>query len=213
MLVFVPLVEEALILEKQIPSSVAIYGNMPNSERDKAIKDFKSGKIKVALNVNVLGTGFDFPELDCIIHARPTNSVNLFYQHVGRIVRIHPNKPLSLLLDFSGNVEKFGYIENFTFEKEKNGWGMFTLKRNKKNDNIEKVELTGHSKIAKYNAGVTSQDINDTSYIIPFGQHKGKFLHQVKISYLEWVAGDDFRPTNEFGATFKKEVQNFLIKK
>lgn len=178
-LVFVPLVQEALVLEKQIPDSVAIYGDMPAKDRDKAIADFKSGKIKVALNVNVLGTGFDFPELDCIIHARPTNSVNLFYQHVGRIVRIHPNKELSLLLDFSGNVEKFGKVEDFTFEKEKNGWGMFSLKYDKKTNNSKKVELTGHAKIAKYMAGA-SNDIPDTSYIIPIGQHKGKYLHQVK---------------------------------
>jgi len=60
-----------------------------------------------------LTTGFDFPELDAIIMARPTNSLSLYYQIIGRGLRKAEGKENCLLIDLSGNVNKFGKIENF----------------------------------------------------------------------------------------------------
>lgn len=127
-LVFVSLVEHARTLERRIPGSKAVYGDMDPYERDKAIADFKSGKLKIIFNVNVLGTGFDDPELDCIIHARPTNSVTLWYQHIGRAVRPFPGKK-ALIVDLSGNLDRFGRPEELIFMEHWNkkiGWGMFS---------------------------------------------------------------------------------------
>jgi superfamily II DNA/RNA helicase len=79
------------------------------------LSDFKTGKIKVVLNVGVLTTGFDFPELDCLILCRPTMSLSLYYQMIGRAVRPHKNKDYADIYDLCGNVKYFGRIETLRF--------------------------------------------------------------------------------------------------
>lgn len=93
-------------------------------EREQKIADFKSGKIQHLLNVGVLTTGFDFPELDCITLARPTFSLALYYQMVGRGIRIDPNNPNKkcLVLDVTNNVLRMGRIETIRVTKEPNGY-------------------------------------------------------------------------------------------
>lgn len=125
-LVFVPAVAEAIALQKKIKGSKAVYSGMNDSDRDKVLSDFKSLKLRVVINVNILSVGFDHPELDYIITARPTASMAMYYQQIGRGVRIHTNKQNCLVTDLSGNVERFGKLENLTFQEiEEYGWGMF----------------------------------------------------------------------------------------
>ena len=57
-------------------------------------------------------TGFDYPELETIILARPTMSLALYTQMVGRGVRVHPDKENTVVLDMCGNVRNFGPIED-----------------------------------------------------------------------------------------------------
>lgn len=123
-LVFVPTVQEAKDLQTAIPNSYAVYGDMDKKERDFVIKGFKSLRIRVIINVNVLSVGFDHPELDCIICARPTASLSWLYQAYGRGTRIHPNKKDCLIIDFSGNTAKFGRIEHIEIVKE-NTWKIY----------------------------------------------------------------------------------------
>jgi superfamily II DNA or RNA helicase len=75
------------------------------SEKDdsEVIERFKRGYIKVLVSVLKLTTGFDVPETDLAIIARPTKSQNLYKQMVGRVLRIAPNKKNAILLD-CGNV-------------------------------------------------------------------------------------------------------------
>jgi len=89
--------------------------NITKKEREEILSDFKSGKIKVVLNVGVLTTGFDFPELDCLILCRPTMSLSLYYQMLGRAVRPHNNKNYADIYDLCGNVKYFGRIETLRF--------------------------------------------------------------------------------------------------
>ena len=78
------------------------------------------------MNVNCLATGFDHQLVDAIITARPTTSIAVYYQQLGRGVRINPLKEDCKVIDFSGNVKKFGKVEDFTFENlPYYGWGMF----------------------------------------------------------------------------------------
>lgn len=130
-LVFVPSVAQAISLSQDIPDSVAVYGDMPKAERDEAIEGFKSGKYKVAINVNVLSVGFDHPKVDCIILARATASLSLFYQQCGRGTRIHPEKEECAIIDFVGNVQKFGRIDHLYLRKEKSMWKLYNLQSNK----------------------------------------------------------------------------------
>ena len=79
--------------------------------RDGIIDDFKSGKIKAIANVDILITGFNFKQIDCIIMLRPTMSAGLHYQMIGRGFRIHPDKENCLVLDYAGNILRHGPVD------------------------------------------------------------------------------------------------------
>jgi len=88
-----------------------IEGNTPTKERDALIDRFKSGDLKYLANVNVLTTGFDATNIDCVAMLRPTLSPGLYYQMVGRGFRPHPGKADCLVLDFGGNVLRHGPVD------------------------------------------------------------------------------------------------------
>jgi DNA repair protein RadD len=85
-LVFTRFIKEAENLTYSIPGCAIVSGETPKSEREKILADFRAGKIKVVANVGILTTGFDYPELDTIVMARPTMSLGLWYQIVGRAI-------------------------------------------------------------------------------------------------------------------------------
>ena len=88
-----------------------VFGDTPTDERDKALTEFKAGRLKYLVNVNVLTTGFDAPNIDCVVLLRPTLSPGLFYQQCGRGFRLHPSKQNCLVLDFGGNVLRHGPVD------------------------------------------------------------------------------------------------------
>jgi len=90
----------------------AVFGRTPSGERDQIVTDFKARRIKFLVNVEVLTTGFDATHIDQIALLRPTFSPGLFYQMVGRGLRIHPGKANCLLLDFAQNVARHGFVDN-----------------------------------------------------------------------------------------------------
>jgi DNA repair protein RadD len=75
--------------------------------------DFFSNKapLKYLANVNVLTTGFDATNTDCIVLLRPTNSAGLLVQMVGRGTRLHPEKKDCLILDYGGNIMRHGPVD------------------------------------------------------------------------------------------------------
>ena len=88
-----------------------ICGETPSAERDELLGQFRDGELKYLCNVNVLTTGFDAPNIDCVAMLRPTMSPGLYYQMVGRGFRLHPNKTDCLVLDFGGNVLRHGPVD------------------------------------------------------------------------------------------------------
>lgn len=123
-LVFLTTIEECMHTEKLLLnagiSCRAIHSKLGKKEREAILSDFKNGIIKVILNVGVLTTGFDFPELDCLILCRPTMSLSLYYQMLGRGVRPHKNKQYTDIYDLCGNVKFFGKIETLKFVGDDN---------------------------------------------------------------------------------------------
>lgn len=207
-LVFVQFVQDAYDMSLMIPSSVVVHGGLSKKDREDAIGGFRSGRYSVAINVNVLGTGFDYSELDAIVHARPTNSVGIWYQHVGRLVRIHPDKKDTDLIDFSGNFKRFGRVEDFTFEKDPvHGWGMFSGDRL-----LTNVDLSSSKKVFKTKIALSVAESVSDSYLWPIGKHKGTELEKLPKNYLEWICSDEFVPTYESGVIAKKKAFEFLNK-
>lgn len=99
-------------------ASKIVTGETPKEERDRIIKDHKSGRIKCVVNVAVLTTGYDNPSIDMIGLLRPTESPGLFIQILGRGMRIAEDKEDCLVLDYSGNCERFGPIDKINPERK-----------------------------------------------------------------------------------------------
>lgn len=81
-------------------------------DRDKVIADIKDFKYDAIVNVDILTTGFDHPAIDLIAILRPTESPVLHVQIGGRGSRIYPGKSDCLVLDFAGNFERLGPIND-----------------------------------------------------------------------------------------------------
>lgn len=118
-LVFCSSLEQAERMSKVVKQSAFVSGKTKAKERDRIINEFKDGTIQVVFNVGVLTTGFDFPELDCIYLLRPTRSLSLYYQMLGRGVRTAPGKKDCVVIDYSGSYESLGKIEDIKLVKEK----------------------------------------------------------------------------------------------
>ena len=118
-LVFTKFVRESQYLVERLRSkgivASIVSGETPKSERNAIISGFKEGKIQVVSNVGVLTIGFDFPALDTIIIARPTRSLALYYQMIGRCVRNYEGKK-AWCIDLCSNYKRFGGFEDLKIE-------------------------------------------------------------------------------------------------
>lgn len=109
-----------------------VCGETPDGERDELLTRFRGEQrglfhhppLKYLCNVNVLTTGFDAPNVDCVVLLRPTLSAGLYYQMVGRGFRLHPGKANCLVLDYGGNVLRHGPVDQLqVIEKRGDGTG------------------------------------------------------------------------------------------
>lgn len=98
----------AVFNDAGIPAAV-ILGDSNREERGKAIDGFRDGTIKVLVNVIVATEGFDLPDASCIAIARPTMSLALYLQMVGRGLR--PKDGNCLILDLAANSVTHGLPE------------------------------------------------------------------------------------------------------
>lgn len=79
--------------------------------RSEVIGRFRNGQTMVLCNVDIVSKGFDVPSVSCIIQARPTKSLMVHIQQVGRGLRIADGKTECLFLDHAGNHERLGFID------------------------------------------------------------------------------------------------------
>ena len=121
LLVFCSLIDEAKEVAKGIPGAVVVTGDTLPSERSRILTQFKSGTIRCVINVGVLTTGFDYPELEAVLLARSTMSLALYYQIVGRAMRPHPEKESAWIVDLGGNYNYFGKIETMKIKEDDKG--------------------------------------------------------------------------------------------
>lgn len=115
-----------------------VSGDMSSTERDAVLNDFSSGRTRFLFNAMLLTTGYDFPGIDCLVMLRPTKSTGLYVQIMGRGLRnvyapgfdlgttdgrltaiANGPKPNCLVLDFAGNVERHGPIDQIKVKKKR----------------------------------------------------------------------------------------------
>lgn len=109
-----------------------ITGETPSGERAELIARFQRkpaglfqepNPLRWLVNVNVLTTGFDAPNVDCVAIARPTASPGLYYQMVGRGFRICDGKTDCLVLDYGSNIHRHGPVDAIRVKNASGGGG------------------------------------------------------------------------------------------
>lgn len=85
-----------------------VGGDTPPDERAQAFSDIQNGRLDVLCNVAIATTGVDLPRVEVALIARPTQSLALWIQITGRILRKHPDKPRAVIVDFGGNCLRHG---------------------------------------------------------------------------------------------------------
>lgn len=103
-MIFSSTVKHAQEILQNLPDGQArlILGTTELSERDRIVNDFKQKSFKYLVNVSVLTTGFDAAHVDVIAILRPTESVSLYQQIIGRGLRLDAGKQDCLVLDYTG---------------------------------------------------------------------------------------------------------------
>src|SRR5262249_3996767 len=89
-----------------------IDGSTPKDERDAALAQLAAGEITVLCNWMVLTAGWDCPEVGCCVLARPTKSMGLYRQMIGRVLRPAEGKMDAIIIDHAGCVFRHGFAED-----------------------------------------------------------------------------------------------------
>jgi DNA repair protein RadD len=187
-LVFLASVQEAQELSVKLNDigivSASVTAKTPKKDRTDILEKFKNGDIKVVTNVGTMTCGYDFPALDTVILSRPTQSVALHAQMIGRCMRVHPSKKVARVIDLCGNVSRFGKIETFEIVEVKPG--LHRLKSDK--SFLSGVDfISGKDMEAENYKGLKESRWNEHAVIMSFGKYKGYHISKLPTDYLRWM--------------------------
>jgi superfamily II DNA or RNA helicase len=92
--------------------AATLLGTTPPEQRDRVVRQFAAGTIRVLVTVDVVSEGFDCPAAEAAILLRPTQSEGLYLQQVGRVLRPADGKAAAIVLDHVGNVHRHGFPDD-----------------------------------------------------------------------------------------------------
>ena len=107
----------------------------PDKERKQIMADFKSGKLQVLCNVDLISEGFNVPDCSCVIMLRPTKSLVLDVQQSMRSMRYQPSKT-AIIIDHVANYTRFGLPDT---DRE---WSLNDRKKQKRSNTENTVGTT-----------------------------------------------------------------------
>jgi superfamily II DNA or RNA helicase len=93
-------------------AAAVVSGKTPYTERVQIMQQFRRGLIQVLVNVAIATEGLDVPDCDAVQLLRPTQSLSLYMQMVGRALRPAPNKTHAVILDHAGCTLQHGPVEH-----------------------------------------------------------------------------------------------------
>ena len=88
--------------------AASLDGSMDLTEQDRIIDDLAGGRLDVVTSCDLISEGTDIPVVGAAILLRPTQSLGLYLQQVGRALRIYPGKSVAYIIDHVGNVSRHG---------------------------------------------------------------------------------------------------------
>jgi len=89
-----------------------IHSKMMHGTRSEISQQFREQKVQVLVNVGIATYGYDVPSINCVVLARPTKSIVLHHQMIGRGIRPKPDGGYCMVLDHADNVRRLGCIED-----------------------------------------------------------------------------------------------------
>lgn len=112
-------------------SSAVIDGTMKPDQRRSLVEDLAAGRLKVMTSCELISEGFDLPSVNGAILLRPTASLALHLQQIGRCLRPKPDGSNAIILDHVGNIARHGPAE------EPRDWSLDSRKRKPRQPNEE----------------------------------------------------------------------------
>lgn len=109
--------------------SAIVHGDMKTKERDAAINGLKTGAVQVLTSVDVISEGTDVPVVSAAILLRPTQSLSLYLQQVGRVLRPMPGKT-AIILDHASLTHTFGFVD------DDRQWDLNPIKKNSRKGQV-----------------------------------------------------------------------------
>ena len=162
-------------------TAMHLDANTPRHKREAILKKLEKGEIQVLSNCNVLSEGWDMPSVSCCVLARSTDSLTMYLQQAGRVLRPAPDKKDAIILDHGNCFSKFGKVEKIR---------EWELKKTKPKENKgEKGEAGGNSDKSKKNE---ESIVNDGVYLTEITDRELKILYFKYIMYAKqrgWKIG------------------------
>lgn len=150
--------------------------------REEYVEQFRRGEYQVICNVNLFTEGFDCPDIEFIQLARPTKSLALYLQQVGRGLRISGNKEKTLFLDNVGLYNRFGFPSSGRMWKH-HFEGKYV--GNKTEDEVEDKEQASTESVIKRERHQNLEEGNEKIHLIQTTDEK-EYLESRKKQLLEW---------------------------
>lgn len=125
-IVYCSSVKQARALNALTPNSGVVTSRTNKKDREKTVLALKNGSLHILFNVSIFTLGFDYPSLQSIVFLRPTRSLNLYTQMIGRVSRIAPKKEKGTVYDLVGNVKSMGRLEDIYVVKLNSGWNVIS---------------------------------------------------------------------------------------
>jgi len=216
-IVYVTSIEEAEAVASKIDNAAVLHSKLRTVVRDRVIREFTSGRLQTVVNVGILKQGFDYPLLSSIVLARPTNSYTMYYQILGRAIRIHKDKEDAKIVDISGNYNKFGAIEDLEFLNADyaGGWAAFSGDRLLTDYALGGSLVPTKQSLKDHYKEFTNPSAFPKDPEFTFGKHKGTKVSIVKRNhegYLFWMVDPktEFKFGGKNGAELKAAIYRVL---
>jgi DNA repair protein RadD len=117
-------IEQAEAISELVSGSLVVTSKTTKKKREKAIQALRSGELKYLFNVSIFTIGFDYPELESLVLLRPTRSLPLHLQILGRVSRIAEGKEFGYVYDLVNNVASLGKLAETKVVKLSDGWNV-----------------------------------------------------------------------------------------
>ena len=180
--------------------TIAIDSDTPKEMREQYIQQFRRGEYQIICNVNLFTEGFDCPDIEFIQLARPTKSLALYLQQVGRGLRISENKEKTIFLDNVGLYNRFGFPSSkrmwkHHFEGKYDG--------NKTEEEVEGKEDLTNEETLKNKRRQNLAEGHEKVHLIQTSEEK-EYLDKRKEQFLDWIYEYAIQNTSAIDDSYEK---------